>query len=149
MKNCTLLVFLLFFSSFSFGEGIITPFSNLPRTEQEKIVENDFKVLRALVKELESTVASIEENKTEIKKLQKQIDRQDDLCLALFLIEAGLNSMRQQLSKMPEGSTEHKKFNQNILDYQEVYNLEIEKTSCEPQEPMIEDNQLPQEATHY
>ncbi|RKZ80738.1 MAG: hypothetical protein DRR19_23145 [Candidatus Parabeggiatoa sp. nov. 1] len=149
MKNSALLVFLLFFSSLSFGQGIITQFSNLPKTEQEKIVEENFKVLHALVKELESTVARIEENKAEIKKLQKQINPQHDLCLALFLIEAELKSMRPQLSKMPEGSPEHKKFNQNILYYQEVYNLEIEKTSCEPQEPIAKDKLQPQEAIHH
>lgn len=132
MKRSLLLILLL--KSFIYGDGIACPscikFKNLSIAEQDKIIKKDFKVMHELFKKLEVTIESIDNTRTEIKKLKKNINTRNEFCFALSLMKNDLNILNEDLSKI--SNKENKKYQvANKIYLEQKYIFNEKKSECE------------------
>ena len=130
MKIFTIIIFCsLFVAGFTEG-GIIDVFYSFSKEKQTEIIEKDFETLHVQMTELFRRLDNVNNLRKKIKEAKTELDSQNDICLALALINVEMNEMKTKLSKMKEVS-ELNKLQLQYNRYEETYVNEGKKVKCE------------------
>lgn len=102
------------------SDGGFDNFSTLSKSEQDKIIQKDFKILDALMGQLTGIIANIDDTRKRIADLKNK--NRDKLCDTAESLNGDISELSRQLSKIHDKKSEqYKRVYKEYLDTKAFY----------------------------
>lgn len=103
------------------SDGGFDKFSTLSKSEQDKIIQKDFKILDEMMGQLTGIIANIDETRKRIANLKGK--NREQLCDKALTLNGDISELKRQLSKIHDKkSIEYKNVHTEYLNTQNFYN---------------------------